>query len=220
MKKPILLAAFACALVAPAVTRAQLLIGGQAGLAIPFGDQREAEPLADFAKVAVPLELRVGWRLTPRLSLGLQGGWGWGSVGDSWDDACAAAGLDCGAHLWRVAGRVEYAFGEGRWRPFVAGSLGWEWLVERWEEGGSNWERRTLGGPALGLDAGVDLAVSPRFTLGAYVGLAGGVYMAQWVTGEEPATGTYEDAASVSSPALHGWATALGLRGTFDLRFD
>lgn len=217
MKKPILLAALACALLAPSVTPARLLLGGQVGIAPAWGDKEEAWPLSDDVRFAVPLELRAAWRLSPRLSVGLQGGWGWASVGEALDEECSDSGRDCTAHVWRVAARGEYAFSEGRWRPFVAATLGWEWLVERWELESDNWEKRTYGGPSLGLEAGIDLAVAPRFTLGAFLGASLGVYTAQWSSGEEPTTGGYSDAVTVGSPAVHGWVTALGLRGTFDL---
>jgi hypothetical protein len=213
----LILALAACALLAPTVTPAQLGLGlgAQAGVALPLGDQESGTALKDVVSRAFPLELRATWRIAPRVAVGLQGGYGVVSDGDPRSAACASTGVDCTAHLWRVAARGEYALGGEQWLPYAAATLGWEWEVLRWELAGDNWEKATRSGVLAGVELGVDRPVKPKFNLGAYVGLWMARYSALSVKGETAGYG-YSDSGSVPSPAIHGWA-GVGLRGTFNL---
>lgn len=212
----LILAAAACALLAPGVAGAQLVLGAQAGAAFPIGDLEDGAAMKDAVARAFPLELRVGWRLDPALSLGLQGGWGYANLAEPMVTTCSNTGADCTSHLWRVAARGEYAFGGERWMPFAAATLGWEWAVQRWELSSGNWEKATRSGWLAGIEGGVDRPFSERLSGGVFVGLSAGQYRAISYKGEAPGFGEYEDAGEVASPSVHGWLS-VGLRGTFSL---
>ena len=213
MTKPILAAA-ACALLAPSVTSAQLLIGAQAGLALPAGKVEPGLALKDEVALAVPLELRVAWRVAPRIAVGLQGGYAFASEGKARKQECETTGVACKGHLWRIAARGEYAFDGMEWRPLAAATLGWEWLVERWEMASDNWDQQTWGGPVASLELGVERSLARRVTGGAFLTAAVAQYRAQSVKGET-AGYAYADSAGVVSPAAHAWF-GVGLRITFE----
>jgi hypothetical protein len=214
--RALILAAAACALLAPSVTKAQLVLGGQAGVGFPVGDVEQDAPFKEAVAHAFPVELRAMWHLSPELSGGLQGGFGYATAADERDGLCRDTGADCTQHLWRIAARGEYSFPGERVFPYLAGTLGWEWLVERWEVSSGNWEQATVGGPLVGAEAGLDIPHLERLRGGVFVGLSLGQYRSRWVKGEVPAFGEYQDAGEVADPAVHGLVT-LGLRGSFSL---
>jgi len=210
--KTLILAA-ACALLAPVVGRAQLVLGAQAAVGLPQGDLEGEVALGDEAARAFPVELRAAWRVTPAIALGLQGGWGYVSAGDARDAFCASTGVDCSAHLWRLAARAEYGFAGEKYLPFLAATLGWQWLVERWETSEDNWDQTRWGGWLLGLEAGIELPLGRRFRGGLFAGAALGQFL---TVAEEGETGgfAHEDAGAVRDPAASVWL-GLGLRVTY-----
>lgn len=208
--RTILLAAAACALLAPTVTPAQLVLGAQGGVAIPRGGREEDVAMDGQVARAFPLELRAGWRLTSEVAVALQGGYGFVSDGEARSADCAATGADCTQHLWRLAARGEYQFPGEVWRPYGAALVGWEWLVDRWELAGDNWEQRSLSGWLAGVEAGTDRPLFRHLRAGAFVGLTLGQYRAQTVEGEN-AGYAYSDRIEVPSPKVHVWL-GLGIR--------
>jgi opacity protein-like surface antigen len=212
--KTLILAAAACALLAPTVTPAQLVLGAQAGASLARGDLERGVPIDGDVRLAFPLELRAGWRLSPAIVVGLQGGYGLVSEGERRADFCSSTGADCGAHLWRIAARGEYGFGGTRYFPHVAATLGWQWLVERWELGADNWDQSTWGGWVLGLEAGVNLPLARKLRGGAFAGL--GVSQLLTISEKGETAGyAHEDSGALASPTAQVWA-GVGLRVTFE----
>lgn len=213
--KPILLAVAACALASPTVTSAQLVLGGQAGVVMPRGDLDEGRPLDGEIKAAVPLELRVGWRIAPAIVVGLQGGYAFASEGDARDSLCRATAADCKTHLWKLAARGEHGFGGELWRPFVAATLGGEWLFEREEPSADTWRQTTWAGWLAALEAGVERPLATKLRGGAFVVAGLGQYRSARVKGAT-AGYAYEDTGAVTSPAAHFWL-GVGLRAAWDV---
>lgn len=211
----LILAAATCALLAPSVTTAQVILGAQAGASLARGDAEDGIAMDGEVKGAFPLELRAGWRLTPQVTVGLQGGYAFATDGETRDAFCTATGADCSGHLWRVAARGEYRrYGEV-WRPYGAATLGWEWQAERWELAGDNWEERSRSGLLAGIEGGFERPLGGRFRGGAFVGLNVGRYGALSVKGEN-AGYAYSDHGAVDGPTVHVWL-GLGLRVSFEL---
>ncbi|HSM91485.1 MAG TPA: hypothetical protein VLT47_01290 [Anaeromyxobacteraceae bacterium] len=208
-------AVLACALLAPAVTSAQLTLGARGGVAFPLGDQVKDASLKGRVERAYPLEVTAGWKLTPEVEVGLQGGYAFASPGSASSDECRATGSDCKVHLWNVAVRGEYVEPLADVQPFFAASLGGEWEVDRQEVGSENWERRTRGGWLAGIEAGAYVAAAKWLDLGAFLGVSLGQYRWQWEKGQT-AGYAHSDAGGIQDPAVHGWFT-VGLRGRFVL---
>lgn len=213
MKRHLLLAAAICSLAAPAIARAQLVAGVQTGVGLLRGDLVKDVTMEGDVKVAVPVELVLGWRLSPALTLGLQGGYGFTWVGDTRDKTCAATGVSCSSHLWQLGGRADYAFGEGWVRPYAAGILGWQWLTERWSMSSSNWDESTWSGWQLGAEGGVAFPMGWKLRGAGYVGLGLGEFVR---LSEEGRTAGYahSDSGGVPDRAVHYWL-GLGFRVTY-----
>jgi hypothetical protein len=199
-----------------ASTRPPLVFGVQAALAFPSGDRETGTALDDRTSRAVPLQLRAGWRITPEIEAGLQGGYALADVASAWRQDCRDTGVACDVHLWRVAARGEYAWRKPDYFPWAAATLGWEWEVERWKQGSGNWEQATRSGWLAGIEAGIDRPFTRYFDAGIFAGFAFGQYVGLSVTGETAGYG-YSGSASVQAPALHRWLT-FGLRGSLTLQ--
>jgi hypothetical protein len=208
----LLVAVFACALAAPP----RLSFGARAALAFPSGTRETGTPLDDRISRTIPLELRAGWRVTPEIEAGLQGGYALADVASAWRQDCRDTGVACDVHLWRIAARGEYARRKPDYFPWAAVTLGWEWEVERWEQSSSNWERATRSGWLAGIEAGIDRPFTRYFDGGFFAGFSFGQYRTLSVTGETAGYG-YAGWTSVHSPALHRWLT-VGLRGSFTVQ--
>lgn len=213
MTKPILLAVAACTLAAPLATRAQWIAGVQAGAAAARGDVHAGETMKDDVKLAIPLEVVGGWKLTPALLVGLQGGYGFAPVGSGLDQLCLDTGRSCKSHLWRVAARVEYTFGRQAWHPYAAGLLGWEWLVQRWEVSSSNWQKSSWSGWLAGLEGGYEFPMGWKLHGAGSVLLGLGRY--EHLSDEGQIAGyDYSDSGGVSGTRMHVWL-GLGFRVTY-----
>ncbi len=215
MDRLLKLTVLGCALLAPTVTTAQLVLGVRAGAAVPLGELEAGKRADEIVARVFPVEASVGWLLAPDLEVGLQGGYGFGSISDAWTNDCSATGRDCSVHLWRLAARGEYAAAKGDFLPFVAATLGWEWEVERWETSADNWDRFTRSGWLAGIEAGADLPLAKGLQMGAFVGASFGQLLSRSLKREVAGLGT-EDAGAITSPEMHGWIS-IGVRGKFTL---
>ncbi|MGB8931034.1 MAG: hypothetical protein WCC48_07285 [Anaeromyxobacteraceae bacterium] len=215
MTLPLREALLAGLLLAPAVTAAQVTLGARAGMAFPLGDLERGAAVKEAVERAYPIEAAVGWKLTPSVEVGLQGGYAFASQGGDASRECAVTGSTCKVHLWNVGARGEYEALAGSLRPFAAATLGWEWEVERWKVRPDDWDQTSRSGWLAGLEAGAYLPATKKLDLGAFVGLSFGQFLWKSEKGEtlgEP----HADAAAIASPALHGWLS-IGLRGRFTL---
>lgn len=216
----LLAAAFACAVAAAApdagpASSPRVALGVSAALWTPAGELVAGRDAAGAIGRSFPLELRAGWRLTRELELGLAGGYTFATVGSVQQDWCSDRGVTCDVHLWRAAARAEYRRRTGRWIPWGAGLVGWERLVERWEDDAADWERQAWSGWVARLEAGIDAPAVRAFDVGIFVTFGLGEYRWRSVSGET-AGYAHEGSGDVADPALHRWL-GIGVRGTLGL---
>jgi hypothetical protein len=226
----LLAAAVACAFAATAATATadtapaaepapppppRLSLGVSAALWTPGGELVAGRDAEGAVGRSFPLQLHAGWRLTPELEVGLAGGYDVATVGSARHDECSDRGVTCDVHLWRAAARAEYRGRTGRWSPWGAALVGWERLVERWENDAANWERATWNGWLARLEAGIDAPAVRSFDIGIFVTFGLGQYRWRAVSGETVGY-AYDDSGDVADPALHRWL-GIGVRGTLGL---
>jgi hypothetical protein len=188
-------------------------LGLRASAAVPTGETESGRAQVDGVQWAFPLEAMVAWRLRPELAVGLQGGYAPALVAAARTAECADTGVGCGARLWRLAARGEYAWRQPSWFPWMAATAGWEWQSELWTRAAADRSQTRWGGPTLGVELGIDAVSSRRIEAGVYVGCSLGAYVLKTVK-SETAGYPQTDTASVASPALHQWLWA-GVRVSF-----
>jgi hypothetical protein len=217
----------AAALVAPAAGRAQVSFGLRAGYAFPVGDALsngavgESFKESDLYRGVIPLQIEAFWRITPSLSAGLYGSYGYGFEGKQLRDFCDTPGASCPAPIdWRYGAQAAWSFGpQGPVEPWVG--LGGGMRIAHFKVRGfstllspvSGDLDGSLRGWELNLQGGADWRLSPRVVAGPYVQAAVGQYRVQDIS--FGSLGTVAGGA-VDSPQTHGFVT-VGLRGRFDL---
>jgi hypothetical protein len=102
---------------------------------------------------------------------------------------------------------------DGRLDPWIGAGLGIEWLRAEIDDPGATPVRRELTWAGLELpllDLGVDVRISPRFSLGPYLSVSFGRFTSR---SERPEGGsTARD--PIDHREAHGWGQA-GLKATF-----
>ncbi len=204
MRKLLLLGSLVTVLL-PAASRAQATIGVRGGFAFAMGDAAKDAKLSDTVKWQIPIQLDAMYRLTPDLSIGAYGSYGFGFLGDRAKDACDLANLDCSASSWRAGIQATYAVNGMSlgFVPWVGIGTGWEWLKVKSAVGGLSSEATTSGWEYVNLQLGGDYRASKQFSVGPFVQLSVGQYRKV-------------ESTDIPDKATHEWFT-VGLRGKFDI---
>jgi hypothetical protein len=202
-------------LLVPAAASAQLSLGARLGYGIPMGDAEDTEDgsLKDGISGIVPLQLEVGYKLTPALTLGGYVSGAYGFVGDQFEDECDTSGVDCSARVWRVGAQLLYSFANASpsFAPWIGVGAGYEWASIKLEGGGEEAKVGYDGFEFLNLQAGADWKAGGNLSFGPFIMFSLGQYSNFDV--ESPA-GDFDG--DIEEKAMHQWLT-IGLRGTLDI---
>lgn len=219
MRRMSMLAAVLAAVVFPTASHAQFTLGLRLGYAPAMGDAYEeagvASEMSDGVKSQIPIQVDAGYRVTPALTLGAYASYGFGQIGDDLGDTCDANGLDCSARSIRLGVQALYAFKNvsPQWAPWAGAGFGYEWASAKMELGGLEMTQSFSGFEFLNLQAGVDYAVNPKFSVGPYLMYS----LAQYSSGTIEMTGQPDvDVFDTADSAMHQWLH-FGVRGQFDL---
>jgi hypothetical protein len=216
MRKLVILGSL-LALLVPAASQAQVSLGVRLGFAPAMGDAFKDSfdgttyAMSDAIKSQVPLQVELGFPVSPAVSLGGYFSYGIGQVGGDIKDECEYYDLDCSARSVRLGVQALFALGNpgSGLAPWAGAGIGYEWAGFEQKGYGDSFELKTSG-PELNLQLGGDYRVNPNFSVGPYVMLSIGRYSnveveSTFGSGEVPADET-----------LHEWL-GFGIRGKFDL---
>lgn len=177
------------------------------GYSQPFGDIERGYSIRDTAGGGGSVQLGAGYRLSPRWSLGLVGGYGQYGNGDgrasfanAGDASTAMAGVE-GVFHSRPYSRID---------PFVSLGTGWRGMWERHEGASNDTFRHGLSLARVGL--GVDVRVSRDVAIAPVIAGDANVFLWQNAEGTSGAT-------TIDAPRVNVFLTA-GLQGRFDLAGD
>lgn len=205
-------------------------LGLRTGFGVPFGKyaqvrnagfvDSDVNALSDDTHGVIPLWLDAGYRLSSHLMLG--GYFMFGIVLPKVAPAAAPLSggcpedVDCSATGLRFGVQAQYAFSPGQLvNPWLGLGLGYEWVTTRIEgELFSNPIEASAshsGPELLHVQAGLDVALSPRLAAGPFASLSGMQYTActTELSGEEVDC-------EIEDGAWHAWLV-FGLRGTLGL---
>jgi hypothetical protein len=203
MRKALVTATALVALLAPAAAGAQLDLGVRVGWAVPAGHAFSGGDLAGLVNGALPVQIDVGYRLSPALSVGAFASYALGRI-----DAhvVADAGVDHGATVLRAGLRASYAL--ERLSP----------VVVPWAGLGAGYERMRLdlgttytylGWELVTLEAGADWKVRSSFRIGPVFAWSLGGYDRLEIHPDPDGS-----SGGIAARGRHAWVT-LGLRGRF-----
>jgi hypothetical protein len=185
------------------------LIGARLGWAIPRGDVARAGPaLEDVVDGALPIALDLGYRFNRRV---------WGQLYIAAAPAASATAFcsgDCSAADVRFGVEVLLRLAPGaRLDPWVGVGAGIELLQVKGDEAADGTRREwDWAGIEIPFEAGLDVAIGDRFSLGPYLSVA----LAQFTAASVRPAGGSTPSESVKDRATHAWLAG-GLKATVRL---
>jgi hypothetical protein len=195
---------------APRPALAQFETGLRVGWAIPAGNLQVENALSNYLTGSLPIQLDVGYRILPPLSVGGYFSWGPAHVA-----ASLCGGASCSGSTMRLGVQGSWRFVPlpflGQGCPWVGAGLGMEWLHASAKDAGGTLEVSMRGMELLNLQGGVDWTVSDRFAVGPFLQLATGRYAHIEVQSPLGSSSGGDPGANT-----HVWMT-LGVRATFDV---
>lgn len=215
MRKFAKFAVLAALFAVPSLASAQLSLGARLGYGFAMGDAAEDTGLSDFVKAQIPVQLDLGYRVSPALTLGGYFSYGIGRVGDGLifegvpplDEACDTDGVDCSMRVYRLGVQLDYRFVGPSTTPWIGAGIGYEWVSFNMDAFGTEIELGLKGLEYLNLQGGVDWKVADKFSVGPFAMFSIG----QYSTGSQDG-----DDFDIENKAMHQWLQ-LGVRGRFDL---
>jgi len=195
----------------PALASAQLSLGARLGYGFAMGELGGGGDVADILKAQIPIQLDLGYRVTPALTLGGYFAYGFGRVGGDFEDVCDLDGVECTGRVYRVGLQLDYAFRGPSATPWLGAGFGYEWTSFTGEGPGGEAEFSFRGIEFLNLQGGLDWKVGDRFSIGPFALLSVGQFSRYSVD-----AGDTDESGEVPDQAFHQWLQ-LGVRGRFDL---
>jgi outer membrane protein W len=184
---------------APAANALELTVG--TGYAQGFGDIASNRPaLTDVAQPGGAVQIGVGYRLIPQLTLGLYGSGAMFSRGDQVDTTSnlysASAGVQADWHFIPSGSEFD---------PWVSLGTGWRGYWVRADQGTTSLQGLELAKLQLGVDYRVARAVAISPVIGADLSM--------FLSESNPGTSSYSN---VADPRVNTFVFA-GLQGRFDI---
>ncbi len=203
VRKKFMLVAVLAAGLLPRPASAQVALGGRLGYVVGGGSAAKASPMSDGLKSQLPLQLDVGYRVLPRLTVGGYGSWGMAQVGS------VCSGASC-------SGSVVRAGVEGAWQfdrvlglaPWAGAGAGYEWGGYEAKDGADRL-KVTSRGFEVSVQGGADWQVREQLAVGPFVMVSAGRY--GQIDVESPLGNS---SGALPDVALHTWIS-VGLRGMY-----
>jgi hypothetical protein len=194
---------------------ARLVVGVRSGYSWALGDVDSSTSLRDVVAYQIPVQLDVGLRFSPELSVGLYGSYGFSSPAGATKDTCDGFGLSCSANAVRGGIQLTRYYSERSernplWRDprnyydetsyWLSVGLGYDAIKVTMSGPGGSGDITATGFEAIAA-AGFDFYTSPRSTMGFFVSAS----VARFTT-LKSSIGT----GSIDGQRYHEWIT-LGL---------
>jgi hypothetical protein len=201
-------------------------LGARLGYGIPTGELTEYVDLSYGISEMVPLQLDLGYRVSPAFSIGGYVMYGVGFAGDSISRVChqyddhPGFRASCTAHDVRLGIQVQYHFlPKKTLDPWLGAGLGYEWLEWGTDLSGGGMRTETSvtarGFEIINLQGGLDFKVAPGLALGPFLSFSIGQYSS--LNGSCSGDDCDDFTRAGDDPggnAAHQWLL-LGVRGTF-----
>jgi hypothetical protein len=205
-------------------------LGARLGYGIPMGEIEENSDLSDSISGMIPLQLDLGYRVLPELSLGGYFMYGFGFAGDDLSDACdnlddlPGVTADCSTHDLRLGIQAHYHFLPRKTLdPWLGLGVGYEWITFGTDISGGGRELDVSatgrGFEFLNLQGGLDFKVADGLALGPFLSFSIGQYSDSSASCSGNACADDSASEEIDSKALHQWLL-LGIRGTFVIGDD
>ncbi len=173
--------------------------------------------LSNFLSGSLPIQLDLGYRFTPNLSVAAYGQYAIGFAGNAnvsgLGDLCSISGVSCSGHDWRVGAEAVWHFMPGQQLdPWAGIGTGYEWMSFSAEGGGEKADVTFHGWEFFNVQLGADYQVAPSFGIGPFVQFS----LGQYSSGNATSTTGGSSSGDITNKTTHEWLQ-IGVRGTFNL---
>jgi outer membrane protein W len=201
-------------------------LGARLGYGIPMGKAVDDPDgaLSTGIKGMIPLQLDLGYRVIPNLTVGGYVMYGFGLNGDDTQATCdlaQASGADasCSTSDVRLGIQAHYHIAPTKKTdPWVGAGFGYEWLSLGFDAslGGTSVKATstTKGFEFLNLQGGVDFRAAPGFGIGPFLSFSLAQFGSFGGSCSGACTGITIANGDITNKALHQWLL-LGVRGSF-----
>jgi hypothetical protein len=201
-------------------------LGGRLGYGIPLGKTDDNSDLSDAISGMIPLQLDLGYRVSPAFSIGGYVMYGIGFVGDEISNNCDNAddvpgvNASCSARDVRLGVQAQFHFlPKKKLDPWLGVGLGYEWLTigEDISGGGreADFSATGKGFEFINLQGGLDFKVTPGLALGPFLSFSIGQYGSTSTScSGNGCAGVATESGDIDDKAAHQWLL-LGVKGTF-----
>jgi hypothetical protein len=155
----------------PAAAEGQVTLGARLGYAVAGGDAVKDGPMSDVVKGAIPIQLDLGYAVTPDLTVGAYVAYGFGRLNSDIGDACDALSIDCSARVLRLGIQGAYSFTKvsPTLVPWVGLGVGYENAKLEVSAGGESATQTMTGWEFLNLQGGLDFKATPQLLVGPFL---------------------------------------------------
>jgi hypothetical protein len=207
------LALLVALVVAPASAGAQVSLGLRLGYAKAQGNVGGQLNMDEWVNSQIPVQADVLVRVTPRLSIGAYGAWGFGSAdGGDVKATCSSPGVSCSIAVIRAGVQGVWEFEPGSMTPWLGVGAGYEWNALHAENGSTAVDIRFTGFEWLNVQGGADWKVASSLSIGPFLMVSIG----QYDSGHFGVSGAGGFNAEPSEKSIHMWLQ-IGVRGRVDL---
>jgi len=205
---------------APAPSRGAIEVGLRAGFGLPFGSEGTTASdasdtkLSDDLKGIIPIQVDAGYRINPKIYVGLSFQYGFGLINtDNSNNAdCNSSGFSCSASDVNVGVNAHYHFLPGQaFDPWVGLGAGYEWLSFSVSGGGQEATVTGTGFEFGQAQVGGDFQAARNLGIGPFASFSFG----QYGNANLSQGGSSMDM-SITSKSFHEWLE-LGVRGVYDI---
>ena len=178
------------------------------GYGIPFGKISASEGnLHNAIHQQLSLALELGWRVMPKLFMGLSGQYGFGIHAIRFDALCAISDdSNCSATDVRVSVEAQYHPMPGqKLDPWIGFGVGYEWFTLSLNDTGAEGSTTFSGFELAKLQGGLDVALTPYFRIGPFVSFSLSEFSDISISCSGPFNGCGAQQGSIASRSLHEW---------------
>jgi hypothetical protein len=206
-----------CALALPSTVYAQEggFEGGlRTGYGIPLGKATDVarDDLSEGISGIIPLWVDAGYRIDQSLFVGGYFQYGYGFIGDTFEEACDLDGVSCSTNSIRVGAQIHYHFAPtSPANPWIGYGFGYEWFNIDVEGPGGEATITASGFEFANFQVGLDFMAAPNFYLGPFLSFSLDQYSSLDCSGS--ACLNVEDG-SIDERSIHQWFV-FGIRGGY-----
>ncbi len=197
------------ALAAPMAASAQFNVGLRLNYGIPMGDAQKDQKMTDGVSGQIPIQLDVGYRVLPELTVGVYGSYGYAMIASNSKDFMNSA------YTLNFGVQALYDFPAFQQiKPWAGLGIGYEMFNGSVKDAAGGGTMSYDGWEFARLQVGADYSVAKNFSTGLFLSYSFAEFGSAKLSGNSDPTANFSG--SITDKTMHQWFQ-IGIRGSYDL---